>query len=485
MKTLAIVGLLWCGLCVVVAVGLYGLAAYGFVSDAVVAQSGLAILAAEGKLAFGDLVSAYPPLPLWLTAGIAVLLPFVPLPALAATSVLSALMISVVFAVAAKRLGTPAGLAIALLFAANPLFLVILAEGPSEVMLLLSALLFANSAFSLRRDESVMALMNVSLSLVLVFFSHTYGLIFAFAALPLSLLLMPPELAARAPISSLLILGFPLFFAIFATGLLSRMFGQNDWALLSGFAFSAVPERMGKGLDAMATLALATALCAPGLIVSLALAMRRSFLSMPVLVLIGLVLGGAALALVTMQTPSLIVLMTPILAFGTVAAILVPVSRLAGFATTGLMALAMAGGGALALEVPSQASSDWRAFANSTPPNRDSVREELLALLATRSDVMLDAWAHPELIALSGTAATFIVPGESRFEMEMLSRRFHAATIVLRVGNAPGAIKDRVANAFSQARASATRQDYELVFSADGWQVYELRNQSDLQEKDA
>jgi len=443
-------------------------------SASMLALSGDAVLAAEGRTGVTAFATAYPPLPHLLSFLVAYSDLGTAMPAAVAAALGGGFFGASLYGISRQAgIGVGASLLVTALLMANPLFLRALAEGPDIVLLLCGMLMFAHGLFGLTRDGTVQHAMAVAFALVLLVFSHHYGVLIVFAALPFLALSAPRELLARAPGGLFLALLFPIAFAMLGFAYIGWLFAGAPWAFLSDpdAAVIGSPERTA-GFATLLGAALVFAVACPQLPVLAARSIRRRILLVPTLALGGTLLAAIVLATASGSSLSPFLLLSPAAALAGACTLNWPSAHLRGTVGIALAVFGLLGAGAVATRTTDRADRTWREAVLGAPRSADEHPSRAVARYLGDSDgVLLDALAHPELVALRQTARGLVVPGDPRFALALLSVRPSEPLIAVPEPSDAPVTRDRIRQAFSDFFEEGA-PGYRVVYSDANWQVY-------------
>lgn len=448
----------------------------GYESASMLALSGDAVLAAEGRTGVSAFATAYPPLPHLLSFLVAFTHLGTATPAAVAAALVGGIFAASLFGII-RQAGTAIGtsLFVVALLVANPLYLRALADGPDMALLLCAMLMLAHGLFGLTRDGTVQYAMAVAFALVLLAFSHHYGVLIVFAALPFLALSAPRTLVARAPGGLFLALLFPIAFTLLGFAYIGWLFAGAPWAFLSDPDATLVgsPDRtitIGYALLA----ALAIAVSSPQLPALIVRAVGRQILTIPALALGGTILVAVVLATASGSGLSTLLLLSPAVAIGSVCASRWPSPRYRGLAGVTLAAIGLLGGFMVAQRVDDDADRTWRQAALGKPSDQNHPLLAVATYLRDRKRVLVDAVSHPELVALRQTARGLVVPGDPRFELALLSIRPTEPLIAVPASTDPTVTQDRIRQAFSDFFDEGA-PGYRVVYSDADWRIYEAQ----------
>ncbi|GAB4062722.1 hypothetical protein [Uliginosibacterium sediminicola] len=462
----------------------------GYLSSAVLQEWATVMRYAAGHGSYREFLSSYPPLAFLLNVLLGVPLHWLsslPTPLLLA-SMLSAGLLALWRAqlLRAGWSGMASALAV-LLVLINPLFLYLLSAGISAILLLGALYWFAAAFCASHRHGRVSDLMSLALSLVCLVFVHPFGQLFALVALPFLVLVLPQALLARSVFNSLLVLLFPLLFSILSFVYVVGMFDEAPASFLAAAlqhpplqpaALSASHTHGGAG-----SLALGLAL---GVLPSAWLILRRppAHARRAVLLLILMCVLAAALQLCIQASqqawsPGLgeaLIALAPCM--GVLLALLRdwPLSRLAFSAALAVLLASLLLAGLGLLQLGTGEAARWRdaGLGRGIPP-AESASIALGKWLAQHTDILLDAQAHPALLAARGGARGLIVPGDEAFSVLLLGQAPQARFVVL-PDPLSAAGEDQLNQRFPEFYLHGM-PGYHLEYETYGWRVYE-RNPS-------
>lgn len=430
---------------------------------------GDSLLASAGKYDAGRILATYPPVPLS------------PLATLQAVSGLSGIDAAYMFSVclAAILAGLwlrgmlragfrpMAALFMTLLLCLNPLFLRAVVEGPELLLVLAGSWLFAISAFAIRGRGGINDLMLCSASLMLVFFSGQSGILLTIATLPFLPLIMPADIRARSLFSVYLVLLFPLLFALLGFILINWMMLHDPLAFLRlqldtpGEWFAASWDRAAMEI----VLAVATA---PILVGMFILARGRRPIQSVSIALLGTVLLLALLALQTGVGLSMTAALSPALGIAAAAAMRWPEQEHRAVRVLLLLLLGFLGGGsALMAQDHTYIAGGMVGEDRHNAPDR-----QLGAFLKGRSGVLIDAAAHPQVVAVRGSVDGLVTAGETGFELAMLRKR--VGDDIMAVATAapdPSRNADTIGRILPGLYAQGP-EGFQLVYDRSGWRVW-------------
>jgi hypothetical protein len=458
----------WASACVV----LIALIRLGQSGQDVANLSGMAILAAEQRGTIADVLTTYPPLPLWLSLPFALIAPpSVPAAALAA-GLLAALFGMALYG-GLRRRGFPRtdAVVVALLIAFNPFALYALAAGPGPMLLMLGMLMLAFGLFGLASGETAASdAMLTAVALALLALAHPLGLMLVFAALPGLALAAPPGIMSRTPGSLFLVLLFPVVFMLGSFAYVRWILGAGPLEFLSA-ATGVVQagergEPMRLGLFAL-QMAPALVLAAPLPIAFVIWSRKRTAQLFPALGLISVVVLAGVLQILLRGHADLALLLAMILPVVGACAAHAALQR-----TWLILLLLLAGlvGGWTISLTPGMVGSQPLLSLNLQPAPPHKRGDRLGAALCGKAGVLIDTGAYPDLVQLCGTARGIIAAGEAEYDLQLLSHRLTSPFILVAGPEARSDI-DRVSNAFPDLYDRGAR-GYVLIYNAAGWRLY-------------
>lgn len=443
--------------------------ALGYVEYEVASLSGKAIMAAELRGRIEDVVTYYPPLPLFLSLPFAFFSPSVIPPAMLAAALLSGLFGAALY-YGFRGQGVPrwAAFAGALLLAFNPFSLYALSAGPSAMLLMVALLMLGFGLFGMAGDAAAPDAMMTALALTLLAFAHPFGLLLVLASLPALALAAPPAILARTPGSLFLIFLFPVGFALFSFAYTRWALGAEPLTFLHT-AFRAVPSAEGALPVRLSRYVLETLpaliLVAPLLLAFPFWTKNRPSHLLPAAGLAGLVLlAGMLQVLLQGHAETALVLATGLAAAGVCA------TRAARERAGGVLLLLCLGVMGASLTVAGMAyrrgELSWPPAAALAPAGLDA----LGAAVCGKKGVLIDTGAHPRLVQLCGSARGLVVAGEPEFNIQIQSRRLTSPYVL--VGPfAVAAELDRVAHTFPNLYEHGA-DGYARIHDGAGWRLY-------------
>lgn len=456
-------------------------ALFGPVSSAQGALVGDALLGSAGKTDAGVVLASYPPVALFPVIALQAV---TGLAGYGAANLLSAFLAALLAGMWLRGMmlaGFPplTSLAMTLLLCLNPLFLYAVAEGPQLMLTLWGAWLFAVSAFAIRSRGGINDLMLCSGSLTLLAFAGQSGILLAIATIPFLLLVMPADIRARSWISVYLVLLFPTLFLLLGFMLVNWMMLHDPLAFVRP-QLDAPGEWFAGSWKHTTSQIVAAVASAPILLGLFILARERRPIQAVALALTGAVMLLAVLALQTGVDLSLTAALSPAVALAAAAAMRWPLQdRRAPRAMLLLMLGFMGSGFAILGENYSYTSGS--AIQES---RRIAGERRLGVFLAGSEAVLIDAAAHPQVVAARGTAEGLVTAGETEFDLSMLRKRV-GDDIVAVVTAAPDPSRSadvigRILPNFHVEGAAG----FHLVYDRDGWRVWRRTSRRNSPEDD-
>jgi hypothetical protein len=437
---------------------------------------GQALLGAAGKVDAGQVLASYPPVAMLPLVGLQAV---TGLAGFTTATLLSAALAAGLAALWLRSLlltgyGVLAAFALTALLCLNPLFLLAAGEGPELMMTLWGAWIFGISAFDVRARGGVNDLMLCSGSLMLLAFSGQPGILFVAATLPFLPLVMPADVQARSWLSVYLVLLFPAGFALLGFMLVNWMMLHDPLAFLRP-QIEASGEWFG-GSWARATAEIVSAVAAAPILLGLfILARDRRPIQAVAMAMLGTIMLLALLALQTGVGLSLTAALSPAIGLAAAAAMRWPTHRRRTVRALILLALGMIGGGS-ALYAQSYAVTSGSQIHDS---RRDAADRDLGRFLADKDHVMIDAAAHPQVVAGRGSAEGLITASETAFKLSMLRRRIgpEPSAVAVRATD-PSRGADTIGRNIPAFHDQGTA-GFRVIYDRDGWRVWSRVPQRD------
>lgn len=431
--------------------------------------SGRAILGMTGKGDPSTLLAGYPQLP-YVLAALAYwpsrLIGTYPLPLL--TGLLAGGWVATVIATLRRaRHPVSSWLVLALLICAHPLSLHAVSSGPQAVLLLWGVWCLGLGMFGFRATGGVNDLILLAVSLPLLAFTSLHGAVIAAAAIPFLLLAVPPQLHQRAFGSVYVVLLFPLVFAVFSALLVSWILLHDPIAFVSA-QLSAVPLTDASWLTLAAAVAAVTGtlVIAPGLILR---ASTRQPLQGPAGALFGTMALSVMIVAATGLSASIADALMPLVAAAAVCAARWPMERGRALRTAALFAIGLIVAATVALTAGASAQPLALLF-NSQDNTEFSPDGALGRELRGRDGVMIDAIAHPAVVAARGSSRGLETASTPAFQAAALRRRLTAGHVAVR-RHVPGISDEAVGRTFPALYATGA-PGYRLTYDRAGWRIW-------------
>lgn len=469
---------------------------HGFIAASVLHDWGEAVLYGDGKGTFHDFATTYPPVA--FTLGLILGVPsheFLPLPPPAAASaLLAALLIAKWVSTFIEAQYGAWSLVLAAMLCLHPFFLYSATTGVSSVLLLITIYWFATAYCASHCIGRVTDFMNLGLALAFMAFVHPLGALICVIALPFLGFALPSVLMARSAFNSLLMLLFPLLFVLISFTYENALFEDNATAFLSD-AFLRVQVVVQLGNTAagtpfgpfshayafiIATLTLAAAMPAAIMLVSLrrrATKHTEPVAALTVIAFLAVVAAGAV-AITQDEAASLASLpdmAAPFMALAAVATRHWPLENRRRGTVAAMLLAGVVGGWGVSLLWQSGEPVLWRkaAMGALVRSEQDGGAATLGRYLSTRADVLIDAHAHPEVLAARGNARGLIVPGDDSFTLTMLTRQIHSRFVAVPDSDLPAILNDDLLAQTFPSLYCQGMEGYRLTYDANGWRVYE------------
>jgi len=327
------------------------------------------------------------------------------------------------------------------------------------------------SAFTLRNRGSVNDLIACAAALALLFFAGPLGGAFAVATLPFLLLLKPSDIPQRGVGAVYLVLLFPAVFGFAGFVFVNWMmlhdplgFVQTDLDLAARW--------IGQTWQAPVVSILFAAACAPALVGMFVVARGRRPIQSVAAALLGTLLLAVTLALQTGACRSPIEALCPAVALVAAAAMRWPPHPTRALRVGLLLALGLTGGASALLaqgrlSLGQDSAEDSSEFIGI---RRIADEQRVGRFLATRTDILLDAAAHPAVVAARGRAEGLVTGNDTAFALTMLRKRIDTAAVAVPAPN-PGRKADTITRNLPELYTSGA-PGLHLVYDAAGWRVW-------------
>jgi membrane protein XagC len=466
----------------------------GLVPDDAVTLWASAITAGDGQMPIGRILAAYPTIPFLATALLESVAPAgTPTPVLLTASILALLAVAI-FA-SFRRMDMPliGGPLIVLLIVLHPAVLRAAIAGPAEMIFTVFLFLLGSALFALRARSAVPEVMAVALSLLGLAFSHPMGAAIAFAAIPLFVFSIRPELMSSWIFNLVLTLVFPTVFCVAAFSYMSWVFPGSGWSFLiapaEGVANWAVgfSDLFGRGLtgslslDAGIAVICALLLGAPVVPVALIWVRKRRPLMVPAVVIIAMTATAASIAILTgfFGDPAPVAVMPPILAV--IIIIHVPLMRERLHVVLPLLVFGWIGGIAGLVIVDPRGAMNVQAALK----GRNADVERLAAIsfgnaTVGRDGILVDTLNAPAVVLGRGRARGLLSPTDEAFTLGVLFSRLDTPFVAVPDPQVGIGAQDRLNKAFPLLyRYGAT--GYQLIYDLASWRLFartELRTRN-------
>jgi hypothetical protein len=397
---------------------------HGFVAGAVMSDWGEVVLYGDGKGSFREFTTRYPPIAFALNLIVGV--PVRELCSLPPPIVTAALLAAMwASALRAGGYGQWGSVALTALVCLNPFFLYMATTGVSAMLLLIAVYWFATAYRSSRFNGRVTDFMNLAFALAFIAFVHPFGAFICVLALPFLVFALPPSLVARSAVNSMLVLLFPLLFALASFTYGSALFQDSTSAFLRsviGHFAAAVGADQENG-----------------------------------------------------QPPVMVEMAAPTVALAVVAVRYWPADRRRRGVIAALLLVLAALGASTPLLWRTGEPAHWRQAAMGTPviAEQNAGAASLGRFLAAHNDVLIDASAHPEILAARGSARGLVVPTDEAFMLTTVKHQVRSRVIAVPDPNGPAMHDGDLLNQMFPKLYEQGMRGYGLTYDAIGWRVYE------------
>jgi hypothetical protein len=470
---------------------------HGFIAASVMRDWGEVVLYGDGKGSYREFTTTYPPIAfaLGILAGVPIR-QISSLPPPAVTAALLAALLAATWASALRAAGYGRWWSVVLtaLVCLHPFFLYLATTGVGAVLLLIAVYWLAAAYCASRIKGRVTDLMNLALALAFTAFVHPLGALICVLALPFLALALPPALIARSALNSMLVLLFPLLFALgsfayenalfegSATAFLRNLFGHVPAVVRTGNGFAVAPSDPLAWCIVIGVAALTLAAAMPVALMPVLRWRHGRGLARPIPALFAL--ASVAVASVgikavtsggTANPSALLEMAAPFVALAAVAVRHWPSSPRRRCAVAALLLAGVVLGWGLSFLWRSGEPALWRDAAMGVPVNvgQNAGAAALGRYLVTRTDVLIDASAHPEVLAARGSAYGLVVPTDDAFMLTTLTRQIRTRFIAVPDPDFLAMLNDDlIIQAFAKMYEQGTR-GYHLIYDTNGWRVYE------------
>lgn len=450
--------------------------ALGLWSDGTAELAGRAALSAAGKADPTALLASYPPLPyLLLVLGDLLARPLGLAPvALVDALLLGGLALRYGRSLESRRASTPTVIAFVLLLGLNPLAIGAVALGPQALLLVWGGWVLGRAMIDTRTITGINDTIALTLALPMLAMTSAQGAIIAIGAIPFLTLAIPRDLAERNYAATHLVLLFPLVFSVLSLFALSAILLHTPFAVVIWDAYHVV-QADGAGSWPIAVLApIATAgTTAIAVLLALSRAAPRALRES----------AGAALA--SLMFASILVVASGVAwkaaevlapALGLSAAISTrwPVARIGQAGRALLAGVLIAGLVLLVANIHALGPIGRLVMADAGETSADRA---LGRYLAGHRDVMIDALAHPAVVAERGSADGLITDRSPVFGVSVIAHRLFTPAVAVRA-HRPGEDDDAISRSLPRLFEQGA-PGYRLAFDQGGWRVWTRANLSE------
>ncbi|MFM0619723.1 hypothetical protein PQR37_37325 [Paraburkholderia nemoris] len=470
---------------------------HGFIAASVMHDWGEVVLYGDGKGSYREFTTTYPPIAfaLGVLAGVPIRqISSLPPPVVTAALLAALLAATWTSALRAAGYGRWCSVVLTVLICLHPFFLYIATTGVDAILLLIAVYWFAAAYCASRIKGRVTDLMNLALALAFTAFVHPLGALICVVALPFLALALPPALIARSALNSMLVLLFPLLFALGSFAYENALFEDSATAFLRNL-FGHVPAvvRAGQGFavphsDPLAwciVIGVAVLTLAAAVPIALVPLLRRPQgrgLARPIPALFAL--ASVAVASVgieavtnggTANPSALLKMAAPFVALAAVAVRHWPSSPRCRGAVAALLLAGVVLSWGVSFLWRSGEPALWRdaAMGVSVDVGQNTGAATLGRYLATRTDILIDASAHPEVLASRGSAYGLVVPTDDAFMLATLTRQIHTHFIAVPDPDFPEMLNDDLLTRTFAKMYEQGMRGYHLIYDTNGWRVYE------------
>ncbi|WP_343528349.1 hypothetical protein [Sphingomonas sp.] len=468
-------------LAILVAVASYHLAtrisALGLWPDGTAELAGRAALSAAGKADPTALLASYPPLPyILLMFGELLGRPL----GLDPVALIDALLFGGLAARYGRSLtnrGTPTKtvLVLILLLALHPLSIAAVAQGPQTLLLVWGCWVLGRGMMDTRTITGINDTIALTLALPMLAMTGAQGAVIAVGTIPFLILGVPRDLAERHYVGTYVVLLFPLLFSVLCLFALSAILLHTPLAVVIWDAYHVVHTDASQSWVIAALAPVVTAgVAVIAVRVSMTPAVPHALRESAVATLAGLMLASILVgASGIVGNPGEILI--PTLGFVAAVSTRWPAAKMrqaGGWILAGALvaALVLLGTGA-ELDSPIARIMAGRSGAMSAD-------RALGRYLAGRQDVMIDALAHPAVVAARGSADGLLTSRAPAFGVSVIAHRVFAPAVAVREhrpGESDDAISRSLPHLFEQGLPG-----YRLAFDQGGWRVWARTERSEL-----
>jgi hypothetical protein len=469
----------------------------GFVSAAMAREWGEAVLYADGKGAFREFATTYPPLAFAFNVSIGVIARAIcSVPSVFVAAALPAALLVATWDRAFRAAGYGGGWSVVLaaLIGVHPFFLYAATTGVGSVLLMVAIYWLADAYCASRLNGRVTDLASLAFALAFATFVDPLGALVSIVALPFLPLALPAPLAGSSAPNVLLVLLFPLLFAFLSFAYENALFEGDTTAFLDD-AYRHIPliaraHGLSSGVLGWPG---ASAAIVIGAVLSLAAAMpaairlawsegRRYRYVHPIAslcaiaALVVVATGLMAMALGERPTPAtLAAFAAPFIGVTAVAIRRWRAGAQRSPAVAVWLLIGVVFGWTTTVSWRAGEPGHWRLVVGGAQVVTAEAGGSAAVgrYLSGLDDVLIDTHAHPEVAAARDSAEGLVVPGDEAFVATVLTHRLSSRFVALADPDLPEQFADdAVALTFPTLYRDGA-YGYRLVYDMGGWRVYE------------
>ncbi|WP_294236169.1 hypothetical protein [uncultured Sphingomonas sp.] len=468
-------------LAILVAVAGYRLAAriseLGLWHDGTAQRAGRAILSAAGQSDPTALLTSYPPLPyMLLVIGEMLGRPLGLDPvALVDAALLGGLAARYGGSLAERGASTGIVMLLVLLLALHPLSITAITRGPQGLLMLWGSWVLGRSMMDTRTVTGINETIALSLALPMLAMTGAQGAAIAVGAIPFLIFAVPRDLAERHYLGTYLVLLFPLVLSGLSLFALFVIILHTPLTVIIGDVYHAVRSGTPPGWAIVTLAPIATAGVA--VIAVLLSTMRTAPRALRESVAAGLasLMLASVLVVATGIARHPGELLVPALGFAAGVSTRWPVEKL------GQAGLSILVGALVAAPVILGTDAKANGLVMQLMAERTGAVSPDRAVgryLVGHRGVMIDALAHPAVVAERGSAADLLTDRSPVFGVSVLAHRVFTPAVAVRAhrpGESDDAISRSMPKLFEQGPPG-----YRLVFDRDGWRVWARTERSKI-----
>lgn len=451
--------------------------ALGLWSDSTTELAGRAALSAAGKSDPTTLLASYPPLPyVLLLLGDLLGRPL----GLDPVALIDALLLGGLTARYGRSLSNGGArprtvIALLLLLALHPLAITAVAHGPQALLLVWGCWILGRGMMDTRTITGINDTIALTLALPMLAMTSAQGAAIAIGSLPFLILAVPRDLSERHYFGTYVVLLFPLVFSVLCLFALSAILLHTPLSVVIWDAYHVVQTDARHRWIAVALAPVTTAgVAVIAVMLACARAAPRALRESAAAALASLMLASALVTASGIADHAGEVLQ-PALGLALAVSTRWPVARMAQ-AGRGLLVGALISGlvwfGAnLQAEGPIMRVVTGHRGAMSAD-------QALGRYLAGRQDVMIDALAHPAVVAERGGAEGLLTDRSPVFGVSVIAHRVLAPMVAVRA-HRPGESDDAISRSLPRLFADGA-PGYRLTFDQGGWRVWARRDRSEI-----